>query len=62
MTRKIKNFFSFSFSALAIVALASGLVYLPIEGWDVSQYYFYGGFVLSVIAQVIEISMAEDDN
>lgn len=62
MTNQFKNFFSVSFSILAIASLVAGFYFIPSKGWDGSQYYFYAGFVLAVIGQFIELSMAEDDN
>jgi uncharacterized membrane protein len=62
MTNQFKNFFSVSFSILAIASLVAGFYFIPSKGWDISQYYFYAGFVMAVVAQFIELSMAEDDN
>ena len=62
MSNKIKSFFSMSFFILAIISLIAGFVYIPSKGLDVAWYYFTTGFVLSFIGQVIEITMAEDDD
>jgi hypothetical protein len=62
MTNKFKNFFSMSFFVLALVSMASGFYFLPGKGLDIAGYYFGVGFALSVIGQIIQISIAENDN
>jgi hypothetical protein len=61
MTNKFKNFFSVSFSILAIASLVAGFYFIPSKGWDGSQYYFYAGFVMAVIGQLIDLSINDDE-
>ena len=60
MTDQIKNFFSTSFSILAIISMGFGLWYLSDYGWDTSKYYFGAGGALSLISIVIEYTRAQN--
>ena len=60
MTDQIKNFFSTSFSIVAVLFMGYGLYKIPQVGLSMTKYYFITGAVFSIIAIAIEFTRAQN--
>lgn len=59
MSDEIKNFFSTSFSIVAVLFMGYGLYKIPQVGLNMTKYYFITGGVFCIISMIIEFTRAQ---